>query len=64
MPRKVSELEGTIGTPYCFENVEVDSIVFNMVFFLRERNARSFENQETEFRVEEDVLISLYIYGE
>jgi len=29
--RVVGELEGTIGTPYCFENVEVGCSVFNVV---------------------------------
>jgi hypothetical protein len=28
--RAVGELEGTIGTLYCFENMEVGSIVFNI----------------------------------
>jgi hypothetical protein len=31
----IGELEGTIGTPYCFENVEVGCFMFNGVYFER-----------------------------
>ena len=31
----VGKLERTIGTPYCFESVEVDSFVFNVVYLER-----------------------------
>jgi hypothetical protein len=33
--RVVGELVGTIGTLYFFENVEVGSFVFNVVYLMR-----------------------------
>jgi hypothetical protein len=33
--RVVGELEMTKGTPYCFENVEIGTFVFNMVYLER-----------------------------
>jgi hypothetical protein len=35
MPQGVSELEGTIGKPYCFVNMEVGSFLFNVMSLKR-----------------------------
>jgi len=60
--RVVGELEGTIGTPYCFENVEVGCSVFNVVSLERTERKKFWRLGVCDLRVEEDdVPIPLYM---